>query len=109
MVKAEGRRQEAEGNKAYCTSFLAFFNWLLRACCTGERKKAWGNESADTETRRHGDAENGKSHAKFRSPLLYECGSYAKHGFQAFLCVRSAVEIVSMGSRNLALSWEIPG
>ncbi|NEP08876.1 MAG: nicotinate-nucleotide--dimethylbenzimidazole phosphoribosyltransferase [Symploca sp. SIO2C1] len=34
----------------------------------GERKKAWGNESADTETRRHGDAENGNPTSYFVHP-----------------------------------------
>ncbi|NER52057.1 MAG: Gfo/Idh/MocA family oxidoreductase, partial [Symploca sp. SIO1A3] len=34
----------------------------------GERKKAWGNESADTETRRHGDAENGNLTSYFVHP-----------------------------------------
>ncbi|NEP13117.1 MAG: hypothetical protein F6K14_23510 [Symploca sp. SIO2C1] len=36
---------------------------------TGERKKAWGNESADTETRRHGDAESGNPTQNFVHPL----------------------------------------
>ncbi|NEP10205.1 MAG: hypothetical protein F6K14_08295 [Symploca sp. SIO2C1] len=35
----------------------------------GEGKKAWGNESADTETRRHGDAENGNPTSYFVHPV----------------------------------------
>ncbi|NEP12252.1 MAG: hypothetical protein F6K14_19000 [Symploca sp. SIO2C1] len=39
------------------------------ALARGERKKAWGNESADTETRRHGDAESGNPTQNFVHPL----------------------------------------
>ncbi|NEP12196.1 MAG: glycosyltransferase [Symploca sp. SIO2C1] len=34
----------------------------------GERKKGWGNEQTDAETRRHGDAENGNSTQNFAHP-----------------------------------------
>ncbi|NEP11101.1 MAG: cytochrome c biogenesis protein ResB [Symploca sp. SIO2C1] len=47
----------------------------------GERKKAWGNESTDTETRRHGDAENRNPTQNFIHPKEISAFREQKPGF----------------------------
>ena len=58
-----------ERHEVLHTNFIAVDGQPTPIVQTGERKKGWGKESADTETRRRGDAENGNATQNFAHPI----------------------------------------